>query len=267
MTRRHGFILVYAVGTMVLVSALGSALLDTGAGELAVAKARLYHQLARVNADSGIEYGMAAIARELARARRGGQQGGPWRDPTFEVPTDDCALNWMKHYRAYDFFAAGKCPGLTTSPEQMAEFSAIRLHELKAEGQGETGGPRWTSQFYVALAPEITFDRVRLETEMGLPHVFVLRARGEVLFPDAAGGPPEILATAYAFQTFTVEFPDDCPTPKCTRQLWQMDADPNGQLNWPVKPWPGGAPAQPPVETTHGPVAGTAGIMRRPNVH
>lgn len=272
MGRRKGFILVYAVGTLVLVSALGNTLLDTGGSELEVSKARMFQQLARVNADSGIEYGMGVISRELARARRGGLQGGPWRDPTYEVPTNDCALNWMKQYRAFTFFGGPLCPGLTTSAEQMAEFSAIRMHELRSEGEGNLGGLRWASQFYLALAPEPTFDRVRLETEVGNPHVFVLRCRGEIVTdPDEAGPlPVEVIATAYAFQSFTVEFPFDCPTPRPTRQVWQMDTDPNGQLNWPVKPWPGGAPAQPPVESApeaHGPVSNPGGILRRPNIH
>lgn len=257
MNRRHGFILVYAVGTMVLVSALASTLLDTSAGDVAVAKARMYHTLARVNADSGIEFGMAVIARELAR------RNGPWRNPSYVTPPD-CSLNWMRHVFAGTPPNVAPASCSVTTQEEVAETSGQPLHQLQFESEGTSGGTRWVSQFYLALAPEMQFDRVRLETEMGNPHVFVLRSRGEVNFPDPGGGPPEILATAYAFQTFTIEFPDECPTPKCTRQVWQMDIDPTGQLNWPVRNWPAGIPTQPPVGA-RGPVSGA--LMLRPNAH
>ena len=53
--RRRAFIMVYAVGTLVIVSTLAISLIESTASDIEIAKQRMYLVLARTAAESGID--------------------------------------------------------------------------------------------------------------------------------------------------------------------------------------------------------------------
>ena len=244
---RRAFVMIYAVGTLVLVSSLALSLMEASSNDMQVARQRTYQVLARDAAESGIEYAMAFITRQLGRDFDGSGDGGPWKDsnymfdattaPNYRPTVNSITQPWFYSVRA----SRGTAPNPTwltialpqfTNPGSQAEGPPVRLHEMLSDGTDglglapTTANPKTqVTQFQIALTPEMTFSNVYGATSAGKPTIFYLRSRGEVLYNDgtlAAGG--QVMATAYLIQTFYVAAPDGCPMPRPVRQV--LDREP-----------------------------------------
>ena len=246
MNRRRAFVLIYAVGTLVLVSSLALSLMEASGNDMQVAKQRTYQVLARDAAESGIEYAMAFITRQLGRDFDGVGDGGPWKDSNFmfdattplQNPPSAASITepWF-----YSVRASRGAPGWTTilvnppytSPNSQAEGPIVRLHEMLSDGtDGHTVAPTPANpkaqvlQFQIALTPEMTYANVYRATAAGSPTVFYVRSRGEVRYNSADPMFPngQTLASAYLIQSFYIAPPDRCPMPRPVRQV--LDREP-----------------------------------------
>ena len=241
---RRAFVMIYAVGTLVLVSSLALSLLESSGNDMQVARQRTYQVLARDAAESGIEYAMAFITRQLGRDYDGTGDGGPWKDSNFmfdatTAPTYRPTPNTITQPWFYSVRASRGAPNWPTiplpqftNPGSQAEGPPVRLHEMLSDGTDglnippSTANPKTqVTQFQIALTPEMTFSNVYGATSAGKPTIFNVRSRGEVLYNDGtlvAGG--QVMATAYLIQTFYVAAPDGCPMPRPVRQV--LDREP-----------------------------------------
>lgn len=214
-TRHRGLVIMYAIGTLVLVASVVGAMLDTSILELDLAKRRLYLQMARMAADSGIEYGMGVIDHELALLPTFTDAGGPWYNPDYAPPLS-ALFNWM---RADTLLVGGE-----TNPEVL-EATPVRLTQRPLVG---TSGTVIITQFQLALWPELNYTTARMATVDDTdPTLFHLRSRGEIIIdPDPTDAVPgDIMAQATVVQTFMVLGPTGvCPlTPVGSRQVWEPD--------------------------------------------
>jgi len=210
--RRAGFIILYALGTMVLVATLANVMVDSSVAEIETAKRHQYLNLARVAAESGIEYGLSVLNRELAGSIAG---VGPWSSPGYDPP-----INWMK---ATDLMAAGE------ADVTVLEARPVTTTPLMWGGEGNIGAPRLTTQSQLVLWPSFTYRNVKLATsDSGVPTLFHLRARGEVIYdPNPADAiPGTLLGSAYVVQTFMVPgISLTCAQPFIRRLVWELEPD------------------------------------------
>lgn len=220
--RRRAFVMAYAVGTLVLVSSLALSMVESTSSDLEIAKLRTWQAMARINAESGIEYALGFITRELGKDfdLATGIDGGPWRDPSYNFRDPDNTWYWSLEQRTPNPLLAG-----FTTYNSQAEGPPVTLHRIPG---GAPGQIVQISQFQIALAPTPTYANVRLQTvgPPSEPTVFVIRSRGEILAdPDGPAGPltQAVLGSAYATQTFGVPNPTppaDCERPRPLRQVF-----------------------------------------------
>ena len=230
--RRPAFVMVYAVGTLVLISTLALSLMEATGADIAVARQRLYLVLARTAAESGIEYAMGFVDREIGRKwdpTGGYPAGGPWTDPFyfFEMNNSNPRVStmnnpWMYAFRAGNWGGQTPPTGLGYSPQagfptpnQAAEGRIVRMSITYADGSEGTAPPTVAQpyaqvmQFQISMTPELNFKSVHDAAYSGRPTVFYIRSRGEVLYNDGTPGVSgvangTVLASAYLVQTFYV---------------------------------------------------------------
>lgn len=220
MERRRAFVMVYAVCTLVLISSLSFSMVDSTGSDLEIAKLRMYQAFARVNAESGIEYALGFVTRELGKHPdvANGIDGGPWLDIGYNFRFETNPWFWSLSHRP------GQYPLMTgrgyTSYNSQAEGPPFRLHEIL----GTAPQLLQASQFQIALAPTMTYANVKLATvgPPSRPTIFTIRSRGEVL--QNLTGRPIVMGSAYAVQTFAVGFPQgSCGTPRPLRQVFDRN--------------------------------------------
>lgn len=217
--RKDAFVMVYAVCTLVLISSLSFSMVDSTGSDLEIAKLRMYQAFARVNAESGIEYALGFVTRELGKhpdvANLIG--GGPWLDIGYKFEAEGNPWFWSLSHRPGGYSTISGY----TSYNSQAEGPPFRLHEIL----GGTGAQMLqASQFQIALAPTMTYANVRLATigPPSRPTIFYIRSRGEVM--QRLGVNPVVLASAYAVQSFAVGFPQGtCGTPRPLRQVFDRN--------------------------------------------
>ena len=269
-TRRRAFVMVYAVGTLVLVSSLALSLIESTGADVDVCKQRMYMVLARSAAESGIEYAMAFVTRQLGKGfdPSNNVKGGPWTDPNFD---GGAGANSVFEPGAgtivYPWFYAVRAsqkplnPNFTTINSQ-AEGFPVRLHQIDLSGNPVAGAPiAQVMQFQISMTPEPTYQNVHNNTINDLPTNFTIRSRGEVLQNLGAG--PVVLASAYVMQTFMVPRADTCPNaPRPLRQVF--DREPQTLTPGPFVPAAGALPAT--RDSTLAPIPGNYHLLT-PNPH
>lgn len=249
MDRKRAFVMIYAVGTLVLVSSLALGMMEARVSDADIAKQRFYTVLARDAAESGIEYAMGFINQVVGRDLSGTGEGGPWSDPNFVFECDgppasmagQIGFPWM-----YAARAGNTCPsyaGIARHPRfptynQQAEGFATRLHAQFSDGteaaactyaQSATT-PFTAQQFQISLTPELTYQNTRRAYENGNPTLFYLRSRGEVLLqaanPRFANQNPQVMASVYLMQTFYIAPQEGSASPlgRVVRQV--LDREP-----------------------------------------
>lgn len=273
MNRRRAFVLMYAVGVMVLVTSLALSLSDASVSDVQIARQRFYQVLARDAAESGVEYAMGFITRQLARP------DGPWKntnymfDPTTPPANGTMTQPWFYAARASGQNPAWSYPGTIMTPyngslASQAEGPIIRLHRLYADGSDP--GPALPTanspyaqvvQAQISMIPEMTYQNVRVATDARTPTVFHVRSRGEVLRNDGTPN-PIVQASTYLIQSFIVAAPDGCPTPRPLRQV--LDREPPDLI------FNLGQRSRGPIRGTQDYSGGPNGYVQRfmpPNVH
>lgn len=163
-------IVLYLLCVMALIGVMGVSLLDTSSVHLAATKTQVYRQLARYVADSGLEYAVAVMNRELQR------NPGPFQDddpghpespytpgpPPFPIP-------WLRADPAQE--VAGS--ELTLGPARwMAGPPVVNA--------GEEIASRYRMMFALAVQPTFDYTTVRQQMDVGIVPQFRIRCRGLV---------------------------------------------------------------------------------------
>lgn len=233
--RKNAFVMVYAVCTLVLISSLSLSMVDSTASDLEIAKLRMYQAFARVNAESGIEYALGFVTREMGKHPdiTNGIAGGPYLDVGYRFIDNFNTWYWSLEQRPG---GNGLLGGTFTNYNSQAEGPPIRMHTITG---GAPGQIVQVSQFQIAQAPTPTYANVRLAlvANPSVATIFTIRCRGEILADPDGPGPAtqEILGSAYATQTYAIDFPSGsrCDTPRPIRQVFDrnpISLTPRGML-------------------------------------
>lgn len=222
--KRRAFVIVYAIGVLTLVAVLSNTMFDSTQSDNAILKRRMYVELARSAAASGIEYAMGVINHELATIREAnpgdpfrGLREGPYFDP-FYNPTANPDTKWLWAQL------------LTPRQPTTVEF-AMRTSTVMMLTEGSSGAERYNVQFQITMWPPLTYSNLNFPELINPPGsnptgIFRIRSRGEVTEdPDGAAGPipGAIQATSYAMQSFRVPGVGKlCDVPYAVRLLWEQ---------------------------------------------